>query len=44
MIFGMGLKAHCKKPTRLERPVNGGELGALYMRFMELGFVLCCII
>lgn len=44
MIFGMGHKAHCMKPTRLERAINGGELGAIGMRFIELRFTLCCVI
>lgn len=35
-----GIGAERGKPAR--RAVNGGELGALGMRFMELGFALLC--
>lgn len=39
-----GHEAHRRKPARLEGAADDGELGALDMGFMELGFALCCVI
>jgi hypothetical protein len=41
---GWGHGAQCRKPTRLEGVANGGELGALCVGFMQLGFALYCVI
>jgi hypothetical protein len=39
--MGLG-SGHKAQRRRLEGVVNGGELGTLGIRFMELGFALCC--
>jgi hypothetical protein len=43
VAYGNWKGARHRKLVRLERAANGGELRALDVGFMELGFALCCI-
>jgi hypothetical protein len=44
MGLGRGHGAQRSKPARLDGVANSGELGALGVGFMVLGFILCYVI